>query len=326
MSKETATPKKQKTLGYIENGGIKALPHNLALDFRRNRMIYFLCIPVIVWYCIFCYAPMGGIVMAFQRFTPAKGILGSPWVGFKNFTDFFTGPYFLRLLKNTASLGILDLMVNFPAPIIFALLLNEVKAAKFKKVVQTISYMPYFISMVVICGLIVDFTKSGGVISNLVAQMGGGESQNLLGNPNYFRPIFILSGTWQGVGYGSIIYLAALSGVDQELYEAAVVDGAGRWKQTIHITIPSILPTVIIMLIMRMGSILQVSSDKVLLLYSPATYEKADVISTYVYRVGLQQYNYGYSTAVGLFNSIVGTCFLLTTNAISKKYTETSLF
>ena len=324
MKQETAQPK--KVIGYIENGGIKAVPHNLAVDFRRNKAIYFMCIPIIVWYIIFCYWPMAGIVMAFQRFAPAKGIWGSPWIGFDNFTNFFTGPYFGRLLRNTAVLGILDLLVNFPAPILFALLLNEVKAAKFKKVVQTISYMPYFISMVVICGLIVDFTKSGGVISNVVASITGGESQNLLGNPNYFRPIFILSGTWQGVGYGSIIYLAALSGVDQELYEAAVVDGAGRWKQTIHITIPSILPTVIIMLIMRMGSVLQVASDKVLLLYSPATYEKADVISTYVYRVGLQNYDYGYSTAVGLFNSIVGTCLLLTTNAISKKYSETSLF
>lgn len=318
--------KSKKVIGYIENGGIKAVPHNLAVDFRRNRAIYFMCIPIIVWYLIFCYRPMFGIVMAFQRFAPAKGIWHSPWIGFDNFTNFFTGPYFWRLLRNTAVLGVLDLLVNFPAPILFALLLNEVKAAKFKKVVQTISYMPYFISMVVICGLIVDFTKSGGVISNLVASITGTESQNLLGNPNYFRPIFIISGTWQGVGYGSIIYLAALSGVDQELYEAAVVDGAGRWKQTIHITIPSILPTVIIMLIMRMGSVLQVSSDKVLLLYSPATYEKADVISTYVYRVGLQNYDYGYSTAVGLFNSIIGTALLLTTNAISKKYSETSLF
>lgn len=318
--------KPKKAIGYIENGGIKALPHNLALDFRRNKILYFLLIPIIVWYIIFCYVPMGGIVMAFQNYKPALGLSGSKWVGFDNFTKFFTGPFFIRLLRNTAALGILDLVVNFPAPIIFALLLNEVKNMKFKKTVQTISYMPYFISMVVICGLIVDFTKSGGVISNFVASITGGESQNLLGNPNYFRPIFVLSGTWQGVGYGSIIYIAALSSVDQELYEAAVVDGANRWKQTIHITIPSILPTIIILLIMRMGSILQVSSDKVLLLYSPATYEKADVISTYVYRVGIQETNYGFSTAVGLFNSIIGTAFLLTTNAISKKYTETSLF
>ena len=318
--------KKQKVIGYIEHGGIKALPHNLALDFKRNKVIYFLCIPIIVWYIIFHYIPMAGIVMAFEKYKPALGIFGSKWVGFGNFAEFFKGPYFLRLLRNTAALGILDIIFGFPAPIIFALLLNEVKNIKFKKVTQTISYMPYFISMVVVAGIIIDFTKSGGVISNIVASVRGTTPENLLGNVNYFRPIFILSGIWQGVGYGSIIYIAALSSVDQELYEAAVMDGANRWRQTIHITIPSILPTIIMLLIMRMGSILSVASDKVLLLYSPGIYEKADVISTYVYRVGLEQANYGFASAVGLFNSIVGTAFLLTTNAISRKLTETSLF
>jgi putative aldouronate transport system permease protein len=318
--------KKQKVIGYIEHGGIKALPHNLALDFKRNKVIYFLCIPIIVWYIIFHYVPMAGIVMAFEKFKPALGIFRSKWIGFGNFVEFFKGPYFLRLLRNTAALGILDIIFGFPAPIIFALLLNEVKNIKFKKVTQTISYMPYFISMVVVAGIIIDFTKSGGVISNIVASLRGTTPENLLGNVNYFRPIFILSGIWQGVGYGSIIYIAALSSVDQELYEAAVMDGANRWKQTIHITIPSILPTIIMLLIMRMGSILAVASDKVLLLYSPGIYEKADVISTYVYRIGLEQANYGLASAVGLFNSIVGTVFLLTTNAISKKLTETSLF
>ena len=318
--------KKQKVIGYIEHGGIKAVPHNLALDFKRNKVIYFLCIPIIVWYIIFHYIPMAGIVMAFEKFKPALGIFRSKWIGFGNFVEFFKGPYFLRLLRNTAALGILDIIFGFPAPIIFALLLNEVKNIKFKKVTQTISYMQYFISMVVVAGIIIDFTKSGGVISNIVASLRGTTPENLLGNVNYFRPIFILSGIWQGVGYGSIIYIAALSSVDQELYEAAVMDGANRWKQTIHITIPSILPTIIMLLIMRMGSILAVASDKVLLLYSPGIYEKADVISTYVYRIGLEQANYGLASAVGLFNSIVGTVFLLTTNAISKKLTETSLF
>ena len=318
--------KKQKVIGYIEHGGIKAVPHNLALDFKRNKVIYFLCIPIIVWYIIFHYIPMAGIVMAFEKFKPALGIFRSKWIGFGNFVEFFKGPYFLRLLRNTAALGILDIIFGFPAPIIFALLLNEVKNIKFKKVTQTISYMPYFISLVVVAGIIIDFTKSGGVISNIVASLRGTTPENLLGNVNYFRPIFILSGIWQGVGYGSIIYIAALSSVDQELYEAAVMDGANRWKQTIHITIPSILPTIIMLLIMRMGSILAVASDKVLLLYSPGIYEKADVISTYVYRIGLEQANYGLASAVGLFNSIVGTVFLLTTNAISKKLTETSLF
>ena len=196
----------------------------------------------------------------------------------------------------------------------------------FKKTVQTISSMPYFISMVVMCGIIVDFTKSGGVISTIVANLTGTTSQNLLGDAAYFRPIYIISNIWQGIGYGSIIYIAALSGVDQELYEAATIDGAGRWKQTIHITIPSISSTIIIMLILKMGTMLSVGSEKVLLLYSPAIYETSDIISTYVYRMGFENYNYGFSTAVGLFNSVVNTIFLLTTNYIAGKYSETSLF
>ncbi len=312
--------------GYIENGGLMALPHNLATDFKKNKTIYFLSIPIILWYVIFCYWPMEGLVMAFQRYNIAKGILGSPFVGFDNFIKFFTGPYFGRIMRNTASIGLLDLVLGFPAPIIFALLLNEVKNRAFKKTVQTISYMPYFISMVVIAGLIKDFTQSGGVISDIVATLTHSQAVNLLGEAKYFWWIYVLSGIWQGFGYGSIIYMASLSSIDQQLYEAAVMDGANRWKQTLHITLPGLAPTITILLIMRMGSLFAVGSDKILLLYSPAIYETADVINTYVYRVGLVEMNYGFSTAVGLFNSVVGTTFLLVTNAICRKYSETSLF
>ncbi|WP_242835713.1 ABC transporter permease [Butyrivibrio sp. AC2005] len=312
--------------GYVEHAGFAGFLHNLKIDFIRNKVIYIMCIPIVVWYIIFHYIPMAGIVMAFQKYTPALGISGSPWVGFDNFVRFFTGPYFGRLLRNTAMIGILDVLFGFPAPIIFALLLNEVRTKVFKKTIQTVSYMPYFISMVVVCGLIVDFTQSGGLISNVVAKLSGTTVQNLLADPKNYWAIHILSNIWQGMGYGSIIYIAALSGVDQQLYEAAVLDGASRWQRCIHITIPSIMPTIMIMLILRMGSLLQVGADKILLLYTPATYETADVISTYIYRCGLQQYDYGFSTAVGLFNSIIGTTFLLVTNAISKKYTESSLF
>lgn len=311
---------------YIEHGGIKALPHNLIVDIKRNKTIYLICIPIVAWYVIFCYWPMQGIVMAFQRYNVAKGIWGSPFVGFDNFKQFFTGPYFGRLLRNTAAIGLLDLIFGFPAPIIFALLLNEVKNKFFKKTVQTVSYMPYFISMVVICGLIKDFTQSGGVISELVGKLTGSANVNLLGEAKYFWAIYVISGIWQGFGYGSIIYLAALSSIDQQLYEAAVMDGANRWKQTLHITLPGLAPTITILLIMRMGSLLAVGSDKILLLYSPAIYETADVINTYVYRVGLVEMNYGFSTAVGLFNSVIGTTFLLVTNAICRKFSETSLF
>ncbi|MFV0399003.1 MAG: ABC transporter permease [Oscillospiraceae bacterium] len=299
---------------------------NVARDFRRNRMIYFLCIPIVLWYIIFCYLPMFGIVISFQQYTPALGITGSPWVGLEHFKNFFTGPYAWRLIRNTFTLSLLDLLINFPAPIIFALLMNEVNNRYFKKTVQTVSYMPYFVSLVVLCGIVVDFTKSGGLFSHLVANMTGTSPQNLLGNVNYFRTIYTASSTWQHLGYGSIIYMAALSSVDQELYEAATIDGAGRWRQTLHITLPGISATIIIMLIMKMGSMLSVGSEKVLLLYSPAIYEKADIISTYVYRNGFETYNYSFSTAVGLFNSIINTVFLLTANTICRKTTDTSLF
>jgi putative aldouronate transport system permease protein len=229
-------------------------------------------------------------------------------------------------MRNTTAIGLLDLVLGFPAPIIFALLLNEVKNKYFKKTVQTISYMPYFISMVVIAGLIKDFTQSGGVISDIIASLTNSSAVNLLGESKYFWWIYVLSGIWQGFGYGSIIYMASLSSIDQQLYEAAVMDGANRWKQTLHITLPGLAPTITILLIMRMGSLFAVGSDKILLLYSPAIYETADVINTYVYRVGLVEMNYGFSTAVGLFNSVVGTTFLLITNAICRKYSETSLF
>lgn len=300
--------------------------HNIAQDFRKNKVIYLFCIPIVVWYIIFCYMPMGGIVMAFQNYSPAKGISDSPFVGLRHFIRFFNGPYAWRLIRNTFMLSLMDLCFNFPAPIIFALLLNEVGNKRYKKTIQTISYMPYFVSLVVMCGIVVDFTKSGGLISTLVARLAGTRPQNLLGNASYFRSIYTISSIWQNLGYGSIIYMAALSGVDMELYEAATIDGANRWKQTIHITLPSISSTIIIMLIMKMGSIMSIGSEKVLLLYSPAVYETADVISTYVYRNGFQTYDYSFSTAVGLFNSVINTIILLTANTICKKVSETSLF
>lgn len=302
------------------------LLRNISLDFRRNKVIYFLCVPIVAWYIIFHYIPMGGIVISFQDYTPALGLTGSPWIGLDNFTRFFGGEYAFRLIRNTFMLSLLDLIFNFPAPILFALLLNEIHSRAFRRTIQTISYMPYFVSMVVMCDIIVDFTQSGGLISEAVALITGGRAQNLLGNKDYFRTIYTVSSIWQGLGYGSIIYLAALSGVNQDLYEAARIDGAGRWKQTIHVTLPSISSTIVIMFIMKMGTMLSVGSEKVLLLYSPATYETADVISTYVYRNGFETYDYGFSTAVGLFNSVVNTVFLVSANFLCKKYTETSLF
>ena len=312
--------------GYWQDGGIRAVPHNLLLDIRRNKVIYICLACILAFFIIFNYIPMTGLLMAFEDFSPVKGFFGSKWVGLENFITFFKGPFIGRLLRNTIVIGVLDLVVNFPAPIIFALILNEITRKKFKKVVQTLSYMPYFVSAVVVCGLVINFTEAGGVISTMVASLTGGTPQNLLTESNSFWLVYVLQNMWQGLGYGSIIYLAALSSVDQELYEAAYCDGAGRWKQTLHVTLPGILPTIILMLIMRMGSVFSVGADKILLLYSPANYEFADVINTYIYRMGLQQYDYGLSTAVGLFNSIIGTIMLVGTNKICKKVTGSSMF
>jgi len=298
---------------------------NIKHDFRMNWQIYVLSLPIIVYFVIFNYIPMAGIVMAFQNFNPKKGYFASPWVGLQNFTDFFSSYYFWRLIRNTFLISALSILFSFPAPILFALLLNEVKAKYFKKVVQTMSYLPHFISMVVICGLIKDFCDSDGLITSIVVSLGGAR-RNLLSDPSLFRIIYIGSDIWAGIGFGSIIYLAALSGVDQELYEAAVIDGAGRLKQTWHITIPGIAPTIIIMLIMRMGMLFSVGFEKIILLYNPMTYETADVISSFVYRKGLIEANYGYSTAVGLFNSVINFSMLLITNFIARKFSETSLF
>ncbi len=315
-----------KPQGYIHNGGIKALPHNLLVDIRRNKLIYVCLVFILAFFAIFSYAPMIGILMAFQRFSPAKGFFHSKWIGMQNFKTFFSGPFVGRLIKNTVSIGVLDLVINFPAPIIFALILNEIRQKHFKKTVQTISYMPYFISSVVACGIVLNFTQAGGAISVLVSKFTGGTPENLLNKGSLFWLIYVLQNMWQGIGYGSIIYLSSLSSIDQELYEAAYCDGAGRWKQTLHITIPSILPMVSMMLIMRMGGVFSVGADKILLLYSPANYEFSDVINTYVYRMGMLNQDYGLSTAVGLFNSVIGTIMLIGTNTISKKMSGTSMF
>ena len=294
-------------------------------DMKKNPGLYIMIIPVLAFFLIFAYLPMFGLVMAFQNYTPRGGFLHSEFVGFKQFADFFGSIYFGRLLRNTLMISVLNLIFGFPAPIIFALLLNEVNNKWFKKSIQTISYLPYFISLVIVCGLVADFTASDGAITDLIVKLGG-ERINYLGQPEYFRTIYILSDMWQGIGFGSIIYLAALAGIDQELYEAASLDGAGRWKQTLHVTLPGIVPTIITLLILRMGTMFAVGYEKIILLYSTNTYETADVISSYVYRKGLQEFNYSYSADVGLFNSVINTILLIVSNKLSAKFAGTSLF
>lgn len=294
-------------------------------DIRKNKGLYIILIPVLAFFIIFAYLPMFGLIMAFEDYTPKGGFFGSKFVGFKHFIDFFSSVYFGRLIRNTLLISVLNLVFGFPAPIIFALLLNEVGNKAFKKTIQTVSYLPYFISLVIVCGLVADFTASDGPITELIVALGG-KRMNYLGQPEYFRPIYILSDMWQGIGFSSIIYLAALSGIDQELYEAAQLDGAGKIRQLIHITLPGISTTIITLLILRMGTMFAVGYEKIILLYSTNTYETADVISSYVYRKGLQEFNYSYSAAVGLFNSIINTVLLVISNALSRKFTETSLF
>jgi len=294
-------------------------------DFKRNKLIYLMVVPMVVYLLIFCYYPMYGAIIAFKNFSPARGILGSPWVGLKNFKDFFGSYYFWRLLQNTFFISFWSIVFGFPAPIILALILNEVRGKVFKRVCQTVSYLPYFISLVVICGLIRNFCSEQGIINQLSVLLGG-ESGNLLSRPEDFRAIYVGSGIWQGIGWGSIIYLAAISGVDLELYDAATIDGAGRFRQIMHITIPCILPTIIILFLLNIGNILNVGFEKIILLYNPGTYSTADVISSFTYRRGLLENNFSYSTAVGLFNSVVNFIFLLTANTVSNRLSETSLW
>lgn len=298
---------------------------NIKKDIRKNWKLYLMTSFVFLYYILFCYKPMYGALIAFKDFSPGLGIMGSPWVGFENFTDFFTGQYFSRTLLNTLTVSISSIIFGFPAPIILALLINEVNNKYFAKVVQTASYMPHFVSLVVACGLVKDFVADTGII-NYIISLFGGETSNLLQSSKAFVPIYVISGIWQEIGWNSIIYLCAITGVNQDLYEAAAVDGAGKWRQTWNVTIPGIMPTIVTMFILKLGTVMNVGFEKIILLYSPMTYETADVISSYVYRVGLQDFRYGYSTAVGLFNSVINFALIILANTISRKLNDTSLW
>jgi len=293
-------------------------------DFRRNWSLYLLVLPVIVYYVLFYYKPMYGALIAFQDYRPAKGF-GEEWVGFKHFIDFFESPYFWRLIRNTFMISFLQLIFAFPASIVLALLLNEVKSNKFKKTSQMIMHLPHFVSIVVVCGLVKQFCMADGVINDFLVQIGY-QRKSLLLNPDYYRPIYIISEIWKDLGWNSLIYVAALAGVDPQLYDAASVDGAGKWKQTLHVTLPGIAPTIVIMFILNVGRMMSVGYEKTLLLYNEAIYETSDIISTYVYRYGLIDKDWSYSTAVGLFNSVINVILVITANKISKKVTSNSLW
>jgi putative aldouronate transport system permease protein len=290
----------------------------------KSRAFYVMLIAPMLYFIIFEYLPFYGIVIAFQDYNIYAGFWKSPWVGFKHFMRFFSNPYSYKLIRNTFLISFYTLLFGFPAPIILALLLNEIKVSWFKKITQTISYLPHFISTVVICGIIVNFLKTDGIVNQIITAFGRAPIPFMM-KASWFRTIYVVSDIWQSVGWGSIIYLAAIAGINPELYEAATIDGAGRLKQMWYITITSIAPTISILLILRIGSLLSVGYEKIILLYSGSTYETADVISTYVYRQGLVNADFSFGTAIDLFNSVVAFVLVFTANAISKRVGETSL-
>lgn len=295
-------------------------------DMARNWTAYLLVLPVIAYFIIFHYKPMYGVIIAFKKFSIRKGIMGSAWIGFKHFEDFFSSYYFWRLLRNTLSISVYSLIFAFPVPIVFALLLNEVQNTKYKKTIQTISYMPHFISLVVICSLVRLFTAHNGLLVSFFAMFGYDARYDMLNHANLFAPIYIGSGIWQNTGWDCIIYLSALAGIDSELYEAARIDGANRWKQTLHVTLPGIMGTVVLLLILRIGSLMSVGYEKIILLYNEGIYETADVISSYVYRRGLIEGDYSYSTAIGLFNSVINVILVVSANTISSRVSGMGIF
>lgn len=280
---------------------------------------------MIVYYILFHYVPMYGAVIAFKDYSPALGIAKSPWVKFQNFKDFFSSIYFGRLVRNTLSINLKLLIFGFPLPIIFAILLNEIRSKPFLKGIQTISYLPHFVSTMVLCGMIVDFCARGGIITQ-IAQLFGAKNSNLLLKAENFQKVYVISDIWQTLGWNSIIFYAAITGIDQQLYEAAEMDGASRFQKMLHVTLPGISQTIVIMLILRVGQMMSIGYEKTILLYNPNTYETADVISTYVYRKGLLDFDYSYSTAIGLFNSVINFILLVFANKMSKKFNDTSLW
>ena len=296
----------------------------LACNLRKHKIVYLMFIPVFAYYLIFHYYPMYGALIAFKNYIPG-GSFHCEWVGLKHFRAFFSSYYFPRLLRNTLLISFDSVLFGFPAPILLAFLLNELKSKRYKRIVQTVTYLPHFLSLMVVCGMILNFFSSGGFVNSIIVALGG-ERKNFLMDPACFRPLYIGSGIWQTIGWGSIVYLAALTGIDPSLYEAARIDGAGRFSQAVHITLPGIMPTIIVLLILKIGNLMNVGYEKIILLYNDLTMETADVISSFVYRKGLLNANYSYSAAIGIFNSIINFGLVIIANALSRTVKQTSLW
>lgn len=293
---------------------------------KKNWRLYAMCAPAIIYMLLFTYKPMYGILIAFKKFNMRVGIWGSEWIGLENFGRLFSSYWFPIILKNTLTLSLLSLLIAFPLPIILALMLNEVSNNRFRKTFQTVSYAPHFISTVVMCGMLTLFLNPSSGIFNIIITKLGGEKINFLQDAENFKWIYVLSGVWQGIGWSSIIYYATLSGVDKSLLEAAEIDGANRLQKIWYINLPVLVPTIIVLLILQCGSLLNVGYEKVYLLQNATNLSGSEVISTYVYKVGLGQADFSFGTAAGLFNSIVNSILLILTNTISKKTTEQGLF
>ena len=305
---------------------MKDLTHLQKRKIKSNIPLYVLLFPSIILLLMFAYIPMLGLVIAFKDYSPANGILNSPWVGFKYFTQFFNSVQFGTTMMNTLKISIYSILVGFPLPILLALLCNQLRAGKFKKVFQVTTYLPHFISTMVMCGIIILFlSPNSGLIANIFRTLGW-TMPNLLSKPDSFAGVYVWSDVWQHIGWDSIIYLAALSAIDPTYYEAATMDGASRMQKILNIDLPLLLPTAMILLILRAGSLLSIGFEKVLLLQNPLNLAGSEVISTYVYKVGMQNFQYSYSTAIGLFNTVVNLIILLSVNWFSKRYTKTGLF
>lgn len=292
---------------------------------KKSKYLYLMMLIPIVYYVLFHYMPLYGVLISFKDYKVAKGVWGSPWVGFKWFEKFLTDEYFWKLVRNTLLLNIYGLLWGFPIPIALALMLNEVSSSGFKRIIQSVSYLPHFISTVVVCGMVMNFLSLDGIINRFIAFLGFDKIQFML-MPEWFRTVFTASGIWQTCGWTSIIYLSALTAVDQEVLEAAMIDGTNRFQKIRYVTLPSIAPTISIMLIMQLGKLMSLGYEKIILLYNGSTYETADVISSYVYRRGILNNDFSYSTAVGLFQSVVGVLLLICSNTITKKLSENSLW
>ncbi|MCR4265415.1 sugar ABC transporter permease [Nitratireductor sp. ZSWI3] len=300
--------------------------HDFWEDMRRDWQLYLLLAPMVIWFSLFLYKPMYGLLIAFKDFSIFRGIEGSPWVGFANFVELIHNDMFIRAFWNTITISGLGLIFAFPVPIILALMFNEVQNAVARRWAQTIVYLPHFISVVIVAGIVINFLSPSTGVVNLLAKGLGLEPVYFLTQPEWFRPVFIGSSIWKEAGFESIVYLAAIAGVSPTLYESARVDGASRWQMMWRITLPCILPTIIIMLIIRIGNLVEVGFEYIILLYRPSTYETADVVSTFIYRTGLQGTQYDLATAAGLFNAVIAFVLVYSANRISRKVSSTSLW